>query len=125
VIHIGASVSVIPILKDFIGHLRPCATANLKVLSGTMEVIGEVTVEWLVIYMFGNKRRIRMMAHYVPVASIRLFSPQTYFKEKKVGSLLITHDRSKLTLKDGSRLDFTYRESNLPPTTDAHRIALY
>jgi hypothetical protein len=64
--------------------------------------------------MFGNKRKIRTTAYYVPEASIGLFSPQTYFKEKKAGSLLITHDRTTLTLKDGSRMDFPYQENNLP-----------
>jgi hypothetical protein len=121
VIDTGASVSVTPVLTDFIGPLRPCSTANLKGLSGSTEVIGEGTVNWLVRDMFGNKRKIRTTAYYVPEASIRLFYPQTYFKEKKDGSLLITHDRTTLTLKDGSRMDFPYQENNLPiMLTDNH-----
>jgi hypothetical protein len=114
VIDTGALVSVTPILKDFIGPFHPCANANLQGLSGKTEVIGEETVEWSVRDMFGNKRKIKTTAYYVPAASIQMFSPQTYFKEKKAGSLLITHDCSTLTLKDGSRLDFPYQESNLP-----------
>jgi hypothetical protein len=39
VIDIGASVSVTAVLTDFIGPLRPCATANIKGLSGSTEVI--------------------------------------------------------------------------------------
>jgi hypothetical protein len=35
VIDTGASVSVTPVLTDFIGPLRPCATATLKGLIGT------------------------------------------------------------------------------------------
>jgi hypothetical protein len=121
VIDTGASVSVTPVLADFIGPLRPCVTANLKGLSGSTEVIGEGTVNWLVRDMFRNKRKIQTTAYYVPDASIRLFSPQTYFKEKKAGSLLITHDRTTLTLKDGSRMDFPYQENNLPlMLTDNH-----
>jgi hypothetical protein len=77
VIDTGASVSVTPVLTDFIGPLLPCATANLKGLSGSTEVIGEGTVKWLMRDMFGNKRNIRTTAYYVPEASIRLFSPQT------------------------------------------------
>jgi hypothetical protein len=80
VIDTGASVSVTPVITDFIGPLRPCATANLKGLSGSTEVIGEGTVNWLMRDMFGNKRKIRTTAYYVPEASIRLFSPHTYFK---------------------------------------------
>jgi hypothetical protein len=66
VIDTGASVSVTPVLTDFLGHLRPCATANMKGLSGTTEVSGEGTFNWLVRYMFGNKRKIRTTAYYVP-----------------------------------------------------------
>jgi hypothetical protein len=121
VIDTGASVSVTPVLTDFLGPLHPCATANLKGLSDTTEVIGEGTVNWLVRDMFGNKRKIRTPAYFVPEASIHLFSPQTYFKEKKAGSLHITHDQTTLTLKDGSQLDFPYEENNLPlMLTDEH-----
>jgi hypothetical protein len=35
VIDTGASVSVTPVLTNFLRHLRPCATANLKSLRGT------------------------------------------------------------------------------------------
>jgi hypothetical protein len=52
VIGTGASVSVTPVLTDFLVHLRPCATANLKGLSRTTEVIGEGTVNWVVRDMF-------------------------------------------------------------------------
>jgi hypothetical protein len=75
-----ASVSVTPVLTDFLGPLHSCATANLKGLSGTIEVIGEGTFNWLVRDMFGNKRKITTTVYYVPEASIHLFSPQTYFK---------------------------------------------
>jgi hypothetical protein len=114
-------VAVTPVLTDFLGPLRPCAMVNLKGLIGTTEVIGEGNVNWLVRDMFGNKRKSRTTVYYVPEASIRIFSPQTYFKEKKAGSLHITHDRTALTLKDGSRLDFHYQENNLPlMLTDKH-----
>jgi hypothetical protein len=112
---------VTPVLTDFIGPLHPSAIANIKGLSGSTEVIGEGTVNWIVRDMFGNKRKIRTTAYYVPEASIRLFSPHTYFKEKKAGSLLVTHDRTTLTLKDGSRMYFPYQENNLPiMLTDDH-----
>jgi hypothetical protein len=121
VIDTRASVLVTPVLTDFLGPLRPCATTNLKGLIGTAEVIGEGTVNWLVRDMFGNKRKTSTTAYYVPEGSIRLFSPQTYFKEKKAGSLQITHDLTTLTLKDGSQLDFMYQENNLPlMLTDEH-----
>jgi hypothetical protein len=68
----------------------------------------------LVRYMFGNKRKIRITAYYAPVTLICLFSPQAYFKEKNAGSLLITHDRKTLTIKDVSSLELPYQENNLP-----------
>jgi hypothetical protein len=80
VIDTGASLSVPPVLTDFLGPLHPCATANLKCLSGTTEVIGEGKVNWMVRDMFVNKRKISTTAYYVPEALICLFSPQTYFK---------------------------------------------
>jgi hypothetical protein len=120
VIDTGASVSVAPVLTDFIGPLRPCATANLKGLSGSTEVIGEGTVNWLVRDVFGNKRKIRTTAYYVHEASIRLFSPQTYFKEKKFGSLLITHDVDfQGWIQDGFPL------SRKQPTSHAHGRPFY
>jgi hypothetical protein len=103
VIDTGASVSVSPILKDCVGPLQLCATTNLQGLSGTMEVSGEGTVEWLVRDMFGSKRRIRTTAYYAHVASIWLLSPHTYFKEKKAGRLLITHYRSIVMAHKHSR----------------------
>jgi hypothetical protein len=51
VIDTGALVSVTPILMDFGGPLIPCATGNLQCFSGTAEVIGEGTVEWMVIHV--------------------------------------------------------------------------
>jgi hypothetical protein len=63
VIDTGASVSVTPVLTDFLGPLCPCDTANLKGISGTAEVIGEGAVNWLVRDMFGNKRKIRTTAY--------------------------------------------------------------
>jgi hypothetical protein len=91
-----------------------CPSANLQGLSGKTEVIGEETVEWLVREIFGNKRKIRTPVYYLPATSIRIFSPHTFFKEKKAGSLLITHDRSTLTLNERSMLDSPYQESNIP-----------
>jgi hypothetical protein len=121
VIDTGSSVSVTPVLTDFLGHLRTCATTNVKGLSGTTEVIGEGTVNWMVRDMFGNKRKISTTAYCIPEASICLFSPHTYFKEKMAGSLQITHDLTTLTLKDGSQLDFPYQDNNLPlMLTDEH-----
>jgi hypothetical protein len=109
VIDTGNSISVTPALTNFLRPLRPCATAKIKGLSGTTEVICEGTVKWMVRDMFGNNRKIRTTAYYVPEASIHLFSPRTYFKEHKYGSLQITHDRTTFTLKDRSRMDFPYQ----------------
>jgi hypothetical protein len=80
VIDTGVSVSVTPVIADFVGPLWPCTTVTLKGLSGTTEVTGEGTASFLVRDMFGNKRKIRTTEYYVPAASIRLFSPHTYFK---------------------------------------------
>jgi hypothetical protein len=121
VIESGDSVSVNPVRTAFLGPIRPCATVNLKGLSGRTKVIGKGAVNWLVRDMFGNNRDIRITADYVPEAYTRLFSTYTYFKKNKAGSLHITLNRMTLTLKDRSWLDFPYQESNLPlMLTDEH-----
>jgi hypothetical protein len=52
-------------------------------------------------------RHIRNRALYVPTAGVRLFSPQSYFKENNGGSLLCQPDGLLLTLHGGCTLSFS------------------
>jgi hypothetical protein len=50
----------------------------------------------------------------VKTAKIRLFSPQSYFKEAELGSLYVDFQRTELTLHDGSILTFPFADNNIP-----------
>ena len=115
VIDSGASLTLTPNRSDFIGKLRVPKITELKGLNSNVKVTGVGTVEWTIRDVFGAIRTIRTEAYYVPDASIRLFSPQTYFIEKEAGQLLMTAHHTVLTLADGSELEFPYNMgSNLP-----------
>jgi hypothetical protein len=115
VIDTGASMSLSPNRNDFMGDLKAPNVSELHGLSNTTKVVGVGTVKWTVRDLFGVTRVISTQAYYVPEASIRLFSPQTYFQENDAGQLLITARRSELTLSDGSVLEFPYNcGNNLP-----------
>ena len=115
VVDTGASSSLTPTLKDFDGPIKPCDTTELNGLASTTKVVGVGMVHWTVRDVFGVVRTIRTKAYYVPDASIRLFSPQSYFQEKEAGGLSLDHARCRLTLHDGSELTFPFNwQSNLP-----------
>jgi hypothetical protein len=115
VIDSGASFSVSPTISDFVGAIRPCRTTHLNGLKGKINVVGEGDVEWTVQDIFGTTRKLRSTAYYIPNASVRLFSPQTYFQKLSAGSFKMDHKGTNLTLKDGTTLAFPYNAvSTLP-----------
>jgi hypothetical protein len=90
VIDTGASLSLTPIWDDFIGNLEETPLSKLIGLSSKTEVIGVGTVEFTIQVLFGVVRTIHTRAYYVPKATIRLFSPQSYFQEQDAGSCMVT-----------------------------------
>ena len=51
----------------------------------------------------------------MPDATVRIFSPQSYFQENKQGSLMLNKFGTTLTLADQSTLHFPYQlHNNLP-----------
>ena len=102
----GASVSITPNPTDFVNGIHPTTLVDLKGLEGLTRVHGEGIVEWRVVDLFNTVRVIRTKAYFVPGVTIRLFSPQTYFKEGNSGSYYMSHDGSTLTLHDGTALVF-------------------
>jgi hypothetical protein len=81
VIDTGASVSLTPILSDFISPLVPTQLTELKGLTSKTNVVGKGLVEWPIRDYWNVPGVITTSAYYVPNASIRLFSPQSYFQE--------------------------------------------
>ena len=115
IIDTGASMSLTPCMDDFLGKLDPSPVTELHGLNTTTNVYGIGTVSWSVRDVFGVIRVIKTKAYYVPDASIRLFSPQTYFKSMDSGKLLVHANCANLTVPDGTDLQFPYHHnSNLP-----------
>jgi hypothetical protein len=115
VIDTGASVSVTPIVADFVGPIRPYAVEGLKGLNSEAKVVGEGTVEWMIRDVLGSVRRVRTTEFYVPEASIRLFSPHTYFREHEAGSLFMDSKKIEIELDSCDKLEFPFQlSSNLP-----------
>jgi hypothetical protein len=111
----GASVSITPNPTDFVTGIQPTTLVDLKGLEGMTSVHGEGIVEWKVYDLFNTVRVIRTKAYFVPGVTIRLFSPQTYFKEGNSGSFHMSHDGTTLTIHDGTSLVFPYNhDMNLP-----------
>lgn len=114
VIDTGASVSLTPNFKDFIGPVSPPDLKSLQGLGSSSSVQGQGIVEWQIRDVLGTVRTIRTKAYLVQNAPVRLFSPQTYFKEGGAGNLYVDHQRAELTLHDDSILTFPFAENNLP-----------
>jgi hypothetical protein len=111
----GASVSITPNPTDFISGIHPTTLVDLKGLDGMTSVHGEGIVEWRVFDLFNTVSVIRTKAYFVPGVTIRLFSPQSYFKEGNSGSYYMSYEGTTLTLHDGTALVFPYnRDMNLP-----------
>ena len=128
VIDTGASTSLTPNINDFVGDLQLPSITEITGLTSTSPVKGEGTVEWTIVDIFGTVRTIQTTAYYVPAATIRLFSPQTYFQEHDAGECRINSRRTSVELADGSLLEFPFNhESNLPlmlPAEPAHTCTM-
>ena len=117
VIDTGASVSLTPQPEDFVGPIRPPSLKSLQGLKGSVNIVGEGTVEWRVRDVLGQVRTISTKGFYVPSASVRLFSPQTYLKEhREHGCVVLDKHGTKLHMPDEheSILEFPFQPNNLP-----------
>ena len=113
----GASFSVSPLASDFVSDLETPSVDRMTGLADSVLIEGVGWVEWPIRDMFGNVHRIKTRAYFVPKATIRLFSPQTYFQESatKSGRSEFDHASLTFTTHDGNRLQFPYHPgSNLP-----------
>ncbi len=115
VLDTGASFSLTPVKSDFVTSIRPCDIKSMTGITDSVRVEGIGEVEWPIRDMNGKPGLIRVQAYYIPQATIRLFSPQSYFQKHSSGSCYFDAKVTKLTQNDGSVLTFEYnRESNLP-----------
>ena len=101
--------------EDFIEAIHPATVKDLEGIGNKVPVEGIGMIEWRVRDVFGRILIIQTRAYFVPKASIRLFSPQTYFQEHRGGSALFEWDKVTLTVPDGAIGEFPYNShSNLP-----------
>ena len=109
VIDTGASVSITPILEDFVTPLDKTNIPEMRGVTELVQVIGTGTVEWTIRAPDNRICIIRTQAHYIPTADIRLFSPQTYFREQSNGSFCeFDHNSITLHLKHQGRYSFPF-----------------
>jgi hypothetical protein len=81
VVDTGASTSVIPNTSDCIGPIKQPVCESLQGLGDSSKVDGQGIIEWQIRFALGTIRTIRTHGYLVTTAPVRLFSPQTYFKE--------------------------------------------
>ena len=111
----GASHSLTPFAEDFTDHLEDTTLEQLQGLNARADVKGEGWVEWMVQDYCDTKRMIRTRAHYVPTATIRLFSPQCHLQQEGSGELKMTKNETIPQLSDQTELEFPCNcHSNLP-----------
>jgi hypothetical protein len=114
VIDTGASWSVTPFLMDFVSSINESSLDSLYSLDGQIQVCGKGTVQWTVQDQMGVVRTLRHTGLYVPRASVRLFSLQTYCMEHNGDGMLCTPQGIVLTLNDHSTLCVPWhQQSNL------------
>jgi hypothetical protein len=116
VVDTGASISVTPNIADFVGPIKTSCCGSLQGLGDTKRVDGEGIMERQIRDVLGTVRTIRTRGYLVKSAKVRLFSPQTYFKELDMSSAsrTVDHQRMQLTLHGGSLLTFPIAENNIP-----------
>jgi len=117
----GASFSLTPFIEDFdVEGIEEPDVKEMHGIADKIKIEGRGWVEWSIRDVFGNICLIRTQAYYVPSAHIRLFSPQTYFKEQPSDSpdqAKATFDYQKLEFQthSGEQLTFPYSlGGNLP-----------
>ncbi|KAI2505065.1 hypothetical protein MHU86_9341 [Fragilaria crotonensis] len=118
VIDTGASISVSPNINDFVDGISEANVHDLKGLNhSTSKVHGMGMVEWTIYDVYHSVQTIRTMAFYVPDATIRLFSPQTYFFEGGGRGHLLHCDKDQaiLLLNNGDKLTFPYNCGTILP----------
>lgn len=116
VVDTGCSISMTPFKSDFVGPLESAECQEVKGFGNHRSPIqGIGWVEWNIVDVFGKCCTIRTRAYYVPQADIRLFSPQSYFREQNGGNGYFDQNKVIITTKEGVDLNFPYHPcSNLP-----------
>ena len=85
----GASITITPFRDDFISFDANAGSTRLQGITASAACKGEGTVRFLIIADDGTSRTIETRALYVPDATVRLLSIQTYCKETTNGAEMV------------------------------------
>ena len=118
----GASISITPVLSDFVEDLKPPPVQQVHGINSTSKIEGAGTVEWQVNNIDGQSKTIKTFALYLPSAKVRLFSPQDYFRISNGGSATISKHETTFYLDNDTStkpIVFPYNATNgLPMIID-------
>ena len=119
----GCSCSVTPFRDDFVTKIQKSKVKEMTALVETTKIKGQGWVEWPIRDIFGQIGLIKTQAYYVPHATIRLHSPQTYFQENRAGRCEFDHCQVTLHTPNGMKLQFPYQNgSNIPMMLVDHEV---
>ena len=110
----GASISITPVIEDFIGPIHPIMT-SIRGLMNETKVEGIGHVRWNVKDVFSKVMTIKTDAYLISNAEVRLFSPQVYLQEKKAGEYIMRWDTMTLRTPEGDELTIPYYHGNNLP----------
>ena len=91
VLDTGASISITPVLSDFVDGIQTPPVQSVNGLQSSLPVVGAGKVQWTVKDISGTSQIIHTYALYLPSAQVRLFSPQDYCRLHKRGKVSLDH----------------------------------
>jgi hypothetical protein len=114
----GASIHISGFIEDFIGGLDgiselPPHKATVSGLGGGCPAKGIGVVRWKVKTSSGIQT-IEGPGYYIPMAKVRLLSPQTLFRAHNSGKLTLDHVGMTMDLPGGGQLVISEFTTNLP-----------
>jgi hypothetical protein len=108
----GASCCISPHREDFVSYQE--STAKVKDLSGVTKVAGEGMISWKVLDKFGREVDTQLHAYHMPLASVRLLSPQSLFKSIDGSDGYQNAKMYLIKLPNNMILEARYCKANLP-----------
>lgn len=109
----GASISITPVLSDFVNGLQPSPIPAVHGIQTSSPVMGAGQVHWKLQDITGNVQTISTFELYLPTAHVRLFSPQHYFRNSKSGNVILDNTTTYFKCHDKSApIEFPYHSDN-------------
>ena len=84
----GCTVAVNPHKADYVGKIKS-VNKSITGLSSHFKVEGEGTVLRSFYDDYGVLQRVQIKVYYIPTSNVRLFSPQSYFRQVNGGSFML------------------------------------